>query len=39
MRLDNISKDFTIDSIKKTELKGSVIFFSVDLFLLILVMF
>ena len=28
MRLDNISKDFTIDSIKKkTELKGSVIFF------------
>ena len=28
--LGNISKDFTIDNVKKTELKGSVNFFSAD---------
>ena len=30
MCLGNVSKDFTINNMKKTRLKGVVIFFSVD---------
>ena len=37
--LGNISKDFTINDMKKTGLKGIVVFFSVDFILLILKMF
>ena len=37
--LGNISKDFTSNNMKKTRLKGSVKFFSVDLILLILTIF
>ena len=37
--LDNISKDFKIKNMKKTGIKGVVIFFLLILFLLILTIF